>query len=66
METSKKDIPDDFVMPTSAEIKPPPKDDHSDDFWYDSGADSNFGGSDDGSFGNSDAEMTYGRPAIPT
>lgn len=47
-------------MPKSAEVKPPPKDDASDDFWYDSGADSNFGGSDEGSFGGSDAEMTYG------
>ncbi|KAF3935528.1 hypothetical protein ABW19_dt0201552 [Dactylella cylindrospora] len=59
VETSKKDIPDDFIMPDSAEVKPPPKDDDSADFWYDSGADSNFGGSDDGSFGGSDAEMTY-------
>ncbi|KAF3925881.1 hypothetical protein ABW20_dc0104373 [Dactylellina cionopaga] len=58
VEDSKKDIPEDFVMPESAEIKPPPKDDHSDDFWYDSGAES-FPGSDDGSFGGSDAEMTY-------
>ncbi|EPS37645.1 hypothetical protein H072_8667 [Dactylellina haptotyla CBS 200.50] len=58
VETSKKDIPDDFVMPESAEIKPPPKDDTSDDFWYDSGAES-FDGSDGGSFGGSDAEMTY-------
>ncbi|KAF3908745.1 hypothetical protein AA313_de0208893 [Arthrobotrys entomopaga] len=58
VEASKKDIPEDFIMPVSAEIKPPPKDEASDDFWYDSGAES-FGGSDEGSFGGSDAEMTY-------
>ncbi|KAK6349643.1 hypothetical protein TWF696_005925 [Orbilia brochopaga] len=58
VETSKKDIPEDFVMPTSAEIKPPPKDETSDDFWYDSGAES-FGGSDDASLEGSDAEMIY-------
>ncbi|KAK6362093.1 hypothetical protein TWF730_005791 [Orbilia blumenaviensis] len=58
VETSKKDIPEGFIMPSSAEVKPPPKDDASDDFWYDSGAES-FGGSDEGSFEGSDAEMTY-------
>ena len=60
VETSKKDIPEGFIMPSSAEIKPPPKDDASDDFWYDSGAES-FGGSDEGSLEGSDAEMTYGK-----
>jgi hypothetical protein len=50
-------------MPDSAEVKPPPKDDASDDFWYDSGPES-FGGSDEGSFGGSDAEMTYGKVSL--
>jgi len=46
-------------MPTSAEIKPPPRDDDGEDFWYDSGAES-FDGSELGSGGGSDAGMSFG------
>lgn len=44
IEQSKKDIPPGFVMPTTAEVKPPPKViENDDDFWNDSDADSDFG-----------------------
>jgi len=44
IEESKKDIPAGFVMPTTAEVKPPPKViENDDDFWNDSDADSDFG-----------------------
>ncbi|KAI9826910.1 MAG: hypothetical protein M1832_005849 [Thelocarpon impressellum] len=52
VETSKRDIPEGFVMPThaeSAKAKPPADDPN---FWYESGED-DFGGSD------SDQDMTY-------
>jgi ubiquitin-conjugating enzyme E2 R len=56
VESSKRDIPEGFVMPTHEEAnKPPPKEEGDETFWYDSGVDdTSFGGSD------SDAEMTFG------
>lgn len=46
VEASKKDIPEDFVMPTHESTKPPAAEKFDDDFWVDSDADNSFGGSD--------------------
>lgn len=54
VEASKKDIPDDFVMPTHESTKPPVIEKYDDDFWVDSDADHSFGGSD------SDADINQG------
>ncbi|CCX12020.1 ubiquitin-conjugating enzyme/RWD-like protein [Pyronema domesticum] len=35
VEASKRDIPEDFQMPTEIESKPPPKEEIDDDFWCD-------------------------------
>lgn len=51
VEASKRDIPQDFRMPTEIENKPPPKDDVDDDFWCDS--ESDFGA-------DSDEDMIFG------
>ncbi len=48
VETSKRDIPAGFVMPTSFEAAPPTKMDDDDAFWADSDEDLDFGGSDTG------------------
>lgn len=49
VERSKKDVPRDFVMPTSFEAAPPPaKVDNDDNFWLESDEDVAFGGSDTG------------------
>ncbi|KAA8910934.1 ubiquitin-conjugating enzyme/RWD-like protein [Sphaerosporella brunnea] len=53
VETSKRDIPAGFQMPTSMDNKPPPKEEEDDDFWCDSG-DSDFGA-------DSDEDMIFGR-----
>ncbi|KAI9837546.1 MAG: hypothetical protein M1819_007197 [Sarea resinae] len=54
VEASKRDIPEGFIMPTSADLASKPKEKEDDrEFWYDSDEDNDFGGSD------SDAEMTY-------
>lgn len=45
VEQSRRDIPDGFQMPTTAEHKPPPKEDNDDDFWCDS--ESDFGADSD-------------------
>ncbi|KAI9818460.1 MAG: hypothetical protein M1827_000519 [Pycnora praestabilis] len=50
VEASKRDIPEGFVMPSNIQPKPVEKEDDR-DFWYDSDAEDDFGGSD------SDAEM---------
>jgi ubiquitin-conjugating enzyme E2 R len=47
VESSKQDIPQGFVMPTSFEPAPPPKADNTDDdFWAESDEEYDFGGSD--------------------
>jgi hypothetical protein len=51
VEQSRRDIPDGFQMPTTAEHKPPPKEDNDDDFWCDS--ESDFGA-------DSDEDMIFG------
>jgi len=49
VEKSKKDIPADFVMPTSFDAPPPPKsEDTSAEFWVESDEEYDFGGSDTG------------------
>jgi ubiquitin-conjugating enzyme E2 R len=53
VETSKRDIPPGFQMPTSMENTPPPKEEEDDDFWCDS---------DNSDFGqDSDEDMEFGR-----
>lgn len=51
VESSKKDIPVGFAMPTAVKDQAPPKVVNDDDFWADSGDEEDFGGSD------SDEEM---------
>ncbi|KAF8246337.1 hypothetical protein K440DRAFT_553566 [Wilcoxina mikolae CBS 423.85] len=52
VEASKRDIPEDFQMPTEIENRPPPKEDiDDDDFWCDS--ESDFGA-------DSDEDMIFG------
>jgi ubiquitin-conjugating enzyme E2 R len=46
VEVSKKDIPADFVMPTTLYTAPPPKEQDDADFWNESGGEEDFGGSD--------------------
>lgn len=53
VETSRKDIPKGFVMPTHESTKPPVVEKFDDAFWADSDAEDSFGGSD------SDAEMNH-------
>lgn len=53
MEASKKDIPEDFVMPTHESTKPEEKMDDN-DFWVDSDAGEDY---DDDIFGGSDSDV---------
>jgi ubiquitin-conjugating enzyme E2 R len=47
VDSSKRDIPTGFVIPSTAETKPPPKIEEDGDFWLDSDADdASFGGSE--------------------
>lgn len=46
VETSKRDVPIDFTMPTSLEDTPPEKSLDDEDFWAESDAEDDFGGSD--------------------
>ncbi|KAI0124200.1 ubiquitin-conjugating enzyme/RWD-like protein [Xylariales sp. AK1849] len=55
VERSKKDIPDDFVMPTTLVEAPPEKFDDEAEFWAESDEELDFGGSDTG--GSDDEEM---------
>lgn len=58
VQSTKKDIPDGFVMPTSFEPAPPPKPENDDDFWAESDNDDyDFGGSDTGDEEDQDQEM---------
>jgi len=56
VETSKKDIPEGFVMPTTLITAPPAKITDDDSFWAESDAEDDFGGSDSS---GEDAEMDY-------
>ena len=53
VEASKKDIPEDFVMPTHESTKPPVVENYDDNFWADSDAENSLGSSD------SDEEMIH-------
>ncbi|KAI9807303.1 MAG: hypothetical protein M1833_000046 [Piccolia ochrophora] len=53
VENSKRDIPEGFVMPTHAEVHKEKQVAEDPDFWYESGGEEEFGGSD------SDGEMAY-------
>ena len=63
VETSKKDIPEGFVMPTHESTKPPPEDKVDDNYWVDSDAeeldlDDDFDFDDDAANGSeSDADL---------
>lgn len=54
VETSKRDIPDGFIMPTTVDTAPPAKTVDDDAFWAESDAEDDFGGSDSS---GEDAEM---------
>lgn len=54
VEASRRDIPEDFVMPLNVESAPPEKEEVDDDFWCESEMESDFGGD------SSDAEMMFG------
>lgn len=54
VETSKQDIPEGFTMPTFVSVAPPPKIIEDDNFWAESDAEDDFGGSDSS---GDDAEM---------
>lgn len=43
VETSKRDIPSGFKMPSTVENKPPEKEEVDDDFWCESEMESDFG-----------------------
>jgi len=46
VKVSKQDIPEGFVMPKTLTVAPPPKIDDDADFWNESDAEEDFGGSD--------------------
>lgn len=52
--TSKQDIPEGFVLPKTLTVAPPPKMTDDDNFWAESDAEDDFGGSDSS---GEDAEM---------
>jgi ubiquitin-conjugating enzyme E2 R len=54
VKASKQDIPEGFVMPTTLTVAPPPKMTDDDNFWAESDAEDDFGGSDSS---GEDAEM---------
>lgn len=54
VEASRRDIPEDFVMPLNVESAPPEKEEVDDDFWCESEMESDFGED------SSDAEMMFG------
>lgn len=56
VQEGKKDIPEGFIMPTTLEERPPQKVADDDDFWAESDAEDEFGGSDSS---GEDQDMEY-------